>query len=68
VLTQNAPIPSDGNNTPTIYGPTFGDFGSLARVDALADGQVGELQQIVDYLLQIIGLSTQGNKGTDLSM
>jgi hypothetical protein len=40
ILTQNAPIPADGNNTPAIYGPMFGDFGSLARVDALADGHV----------------------------
>ncbi|PZX49867.1 eCIS core domain-containing protein [Algoriphagus chordae] len=38
LLTQNAPIPSDGNNTPAIYGPIYGEFGSLARVDALADG------------------------------
>lgn len=41
VLTQNAPIPSSGSNTPPVYGPIFGDFGSLARVDALADGHVG---------------------------
>ncbi|WP_425636490.1 eCIS core domain-containing protein [Algoriphagus yeomjeoni] len=40
VLTQNAPIPSSGNNTPAVYGPMFGDFGSLARVDSLADGHV----------------------------
>jgi phage-related protein len=38
ILTQNAPIPAGGNNTPAIYGPMYGDFGSLARVDALADG------------------------------
>ncbi|RAI84845.1 eCIS core domain-containing protein [Algoriphagus yeomjeoni] len=40
VLTQNAPIPSSGNNTPAVYGPMYGDFGSLARVDSLADGHV----------------------------
>lgn len=38
VLTQNVPIPSNGVNTPAIYGPMFGDFGSLARVDSIADG------------------------------
>lgn len=38
ILTQNTPIPSNGNNTPAIYGPIYGDFGSLARVDSLADG------------------------------
>ncbi|WP_439488092.1 eCIS core domain-containing protein [Algoriphagus sp.] len=65
VLTQNAPIPSSGNNTPAIYGPMFGDFGSLTRVDSLADGHVAGSEANSSLFTQnyrIINARKQGSR------
>lgn len=40
VLTSNIPIAASGNNTDAVYGPRYGDYGSMARVDMLATGHV----------------------------
>lgn len=40
-LTQNAAIPSTAGNTPTLYGPLVGGFGTHSNVASLAPGRTG---------------------------
>ncbi|MCF0039784.1 eCIS core domain-containing protein [Dyadobacter fanqingshengii] len=40
-LTQNAAIPASANNTPTLYGPMVGGFGTHAQVASLAPSRTG---------------------------
>jgi hypothetical protein len=40
-LTQNAAIPPAAGNTPTLYGPLVGEFGTHAHVASLAPGRTG---------------------------
>ena len=40
-LTQNAAIPPAAGNTPTLYGPLVGGFGTHAHVASLAPGRTG---------------------------